>query len=216
MTIRIALLVLVTAIVAGCGKPADEAPPAAAAAPGTAMEPTEEAMPEAEADDSVVPTRIDEIERELTATVVEIDHETRAVYLQDDDGNMLAFRADDDIERLEEISAGDRVHIKHHVSLAMELRAPTEEELAEPLAVSDDVLRAVGTQPAGIEVRTVRAVAEIVGIDMPSETATLQGPDGNLVMVKAADPENLKSVSIGDTVIVTYMESLAVAIEKVQ
>lgn len=213
MKTRIALLVFAASLVAACGKPADEAP-AATEAPEPAAEQDAEAALEAMVEEDIVATRVDEMEMEVTATVAEIDYETRAVALTDEEGNGLFFIAGDDVERLEEISVGDKVHLKHLVTMALELRAPTEEELAEPLVILDEKLRATTTQPAGVEIRTIRAVSEIVGIDLPSQTATLQGPEGNLLTVAAEDPENLRAVSIGDTVIVTYTDAVAIAIEK--
>lgn len=169
-------------------------------------------MPEEEA----VPTRVDETEMEVTATVREIDYETRAVILQDEFGNSLFFIAGDDVQRLEEITVGDIVHIKHLATTVMELRAPTEEEMAEPLVVLEEKMRAVDTQPAGVDIRTIRAVTTVVGIDLALQSATLLGPEGNLVFVQASNPENLAKVSLGDTVIVTYSDAVAIAIEKAE
>lgn len=165
-------------------------------------------------DESPVPTRVDEMETELSATIEAIELDTRDILLRDAEGNTFAFHASEDIERLEEMSVGDRVNVKYKVTMAMELRAPTEEELAEPFVYLDKQLRATTTQPAGVEVQTIRAVTQIVGIDLPSETATLMGPYGNLLVVQAEDPATLATLGIGDSVIVTYREALAIALEK--
>ena len=44
---------------------------------------------------------------------------------------------------------------------------------------------------------------------------TLRGPMDDLAVVKARKPENIKRLKVGDTVVITYSESVAVALEKV-
>ena len=162
-----------------------------------------------------VPTRTEEMHLSVTAEVEDIDHETREITLMRDDGHSVSFIVGDKVQRLNEISVGDLVYADYIVSVAAELRATTEEELETPLTVIEDEKRTASTQPAGVKGRTIRAVCQVVGIDLPKETATLQGPEGNLLTILAKDPERLTKVKIGDTVIVTYTETLAVALAKV-
>jgi hypothetical protein len=58
----------------------------------------------------------------------------------------------------------------------------------------------------------VRAVVEITAIDAGKQTVTIKGPGGNTLTVKARDPKNLAKVKVGDTLVVTYTEALAVAV----
>ena len=42
----------------------------------------------------------------------------------------------------------------------------------------------------------------------------LKGPDGNKVVAKAEDPKNLDKVKVGDELLITYTEALAISVEK--
>jgi hypothetical protein len=60
-----------------------------------------------------------------------------------------------------------------------------------------------------------RVVATIDAIDKTDRTATLKGPRGNYVTVAVQDPALLESAKVGDTVVVTAAESVALSLEKV-
>jgi hypothetical protein len=40
----------------------------------------------------------------------------------------------------------------------------------------------------------------------------LKGPDGDIVVVKVQDPSNMDKVKVGDTIVITYTEALAIAV----
>ena len=72
------------------------------------------------------------------------------------------------------------------------------------------------TAPAADGLRQIKAVVTVEGIDRPAEMVTLKGPLGNTITIKVLDPSRLDKVSLGDTVIVIYTESLAISVEKVK
>jgi hypothetical protein len=53
-------------------------------------------------------------------------------------------------------------------------------------------------------------------LDRPTQTVTLKGPGGRYVTVRVADPKILEKPRLGDTVVVTAAEALAVSLEKVK
>ncbi len=63
-------------------------------------------------------------------------------------------------------------------------------------------------------------------IDVPSsdtkvkpgetQTVTIKGPRGTYLTARVADPSRLTQVHIGDTIVITYTEALAVSLEKTQ
>lgn len=170
--------------------------------------------PKMTTEDAAVPTRTEESKLSITADVVALDFAKRELTLMVENGNSMTFIVGDDVKRLDELSVGDRVYIDYLVTVTMELREPTTEEMKIPLTAIKQGIRATSNQPAGVKGHSIKAVSIIVGIDLPTETATLQGPMGQLMTVKAKNPENLAQVKIGDTVIVTYTETLAVAVAK--
>jgi len=71
-----------------------------------------------------------------------------------------------------------------------------------------------GETPAGVIAQQVTVNATIVGIDKKAQTATIKGPEGNAVTVKARDPKNLDKVKVGDNVEITYTQALAISLDK--
>lgn len=150
-----------------------------------------------------------------TATVTAVDPNKREITLKDSKGNEVTFAVDKSVTRLKEVKVGDKVRAEYYVSIASEIRPPTAEEKDNPLTVLETTAKAPkGTTPARGALRQIRAVVTVENIDRDAETATIKGPRGNTLTVKALDPARLDRVKVGDTVIVTYTEALAVSLEK--
>ena len=64
--------------------------------------------------------------------------------------------------------------------------------------------------------RQFRVVTTIEGLDRPTETITVKGPRGNYLTARVADPANLTKMRIGENIVVTLTEALAVSLEKVE
>jgi hypothetical protein len=151
----------------------------------------------------------------VTAKVETIDQAKREVTLKGPLGNVVTFVVDKRVKRLDEVKVGDEVTADYYVSLAGELRAPTEEEKRTPLTILDGAARAPkGASPAAGGLRVFKVVATVAGLDLPTQSVTLQGPLGNTGTIRAEKVENLKQLRLGDTVIVTYTEALAISLHK--
>jgi hypothetical protein len=172
--------------------------------------------PRAFAAESAKPTPAmgEEILLTITATIETLNVETREVSLKGPAGNVYTFTVDPAVKRLAEFKVGDAVTLDYYASLAAELRAPTAEEIAEPLAVVKDAGKAEAGSPAAGAYRIIRAVVSIEGLDRPTGTATVKGPRGNYFAIQVKDPAILPKLRIGDTVVVVYTEALAVRLEK--
>ena len=163
-----------------------------------------------------VPTREETVLVRITATVEAIDYDKREATLKGPLGNSVTFTVDQRVKRLNEIKVGDQVTADYYVSVAAELRPPTAEETANPLVILEGAGKTPpGTSPAGGGLRQIKAVCTIEGLDRPTETVTLKGPLGRYASVRVGDPTNLPHLRIGDTVLVTYTEALAIALEEV-
>jgi hypothetical protein len=153
----------------------------------------------------------------VTATVEAVDLAKREVTLKGPLGNVATIEVGDQVKRLNEIKKGDQVTVDYYIGIAGELRTPTDEEKAQPFVVLDDEAKAPkGSAPAGGVARTVRVVATVEGLDRPSQTVTLKGPMGRYLTVRVEDPSVLMKPRLGDTVVVTAVEALAVSVEKVK
>jgi len=153
----------------------------------------------------------------VTAAVVAIDPATREVTLKGPLGNTVTFTVDKRVQRLDEVKVGDLVRADYYVSLAAEIRKPTAEEQKHPLVVLDAAGKAPpSASPAAGGLRRFKVVTTIEGLDRPTQTVTVKGPRGNYLTARVADPSRLTKVHIGDTIVITYTEALAISLEKVE
>jgi hypothetical protein len=153
------------------------------------------------------PSLFQEQKQTITATVAAIDYPTRMVTLRGETGNELTFKASDEVRNLDRVKVGDRVAVDYYESVAIHVQPPGEAindvrvatERAEP-----------GEKPGGMVAKHTTRTATVEKLDKSAGTATLRGPDGNLRTITARDRKNLENVNVGDRVVVTYTEKLAV------
>jgi hypothetical protein len=161
------------------------------------------------------PARMEAELTTVTASVEAINYAEREVTLKGPLGNKVTFTVDKRVKRLDEIKVGDLVQADYYVSIAAELRKPTAEEEKHPLMVLEGEGKAEpGAAPAAGAVRRFKVVTTIEGLDRPSRTITVKGPRGNMLTARVADPSRLTQMHIGDTIVVTYTEALAISLEK--
>jgi hypothetical protein len=162
-------------------------------------------------------TREDAVLVAVTASVEAIDPEKREVSLKGPLGNTVTFTVDPRVKRLGEVKVGDLVRADYYVSFAAELRKPTPEEEKTPFVLMDTTAKAPpGASPAAGALRQFKVVTTIEGLDRPTQTVTVKGPRGNFLTARVADPSRLTQVRIGENVIITYTEALAISLEKVE
>jgi len=160
-------------------------------------------------------SREDMVLMSITAKVEAIDHAKREVTLKGPLGNSVTFTVDQSVKRLEEVKVGDNINADYYVSFAAELRKPTAEEQKHPIEVLGVAAKAPpGTSPAAGGLRQFKVVTTIEGLDRPTKTITVKGPMGRLVTARVADPANLTKMRIGENIVVTYTEALAISLEK--
>ena len=154
----------------------------------------------------------------MTAKVEAIDQAKREVTLKGPLGNRRHLRRGPARQAgLNEVKVGDEVTADYYVSLAGELRAPTEDEKKTPLMILEEKARAPkGTSPAAGGLRAFKVVATVIGLDLPTQSVTLEGPLGNSGTIRAENVEKLKQLRLGDTIVVTYTEALAISLLKAQ
>jgi len=157
----------------------------------------------------------DEVLISATATVQELDIEKRELTLKGPLGDIVTVTVDKAVKRLNEVKVGDEVTAKYYISVAAELREPTAAEKENPLVVTEGLAKAPkGTAPAAGGLRVIRVVATVEGLERPTRKLTLKGPRGNYLSVRARDVKRLEKLHLGDTIVVTLTEALAVSVEK--
>jgi len=151
----------------------------------------------------------------VTAKVQAIDLAKREVTLKGPLGNVVTFTVDKRVARLNEVKVGDEVSAEYFVSLAAEVRPPTPDEKATPVTILTDTAKAPpGTEPAGGVLRVMKVLVTVEGLDRPTRSLTIAGPAGNMLTVQVADVATLSKLRLGDTIVVTYTEALAVSLQK--
>ena len=151
----------------------------------------------------------------LEAVVTAIDYDTREVSLKGPQGNIVTITAGDHIERLNDIKVGDSIVTTYIASLEGELRAPTEEELANPWVEVDGGGIAPGdAEPGAIIGRQIRAVCTLEGMNRLLGTITVKDPRGKYHVIGDVEPEKMEGVVLGATLVLVYSEAMAVTLEK--
>lgn len=147
-----------------------------------------------------------------TATVEAVDLEKRIVTLRRADGSVFDLDVGEEVKNLPQVKVGDEVVVKYYQSIAIQVTKPGA---AEGSTVKETVATAKpGQKPAGMTAKQVTVTATIEKIDKKKMMATLRGPEGKVVDVKVRDPKNLENVKVGDQVVITYTEAVAVSVEK--
>jgi hypothetical protein len=160
------------------------------------------------------PRVVKEMEAVMTATVVAIDLQKRIVTLKGDDGEVRDIKVGEEAVNLPQVKVGDLLTVKFYESIAVEVIKPgTVAGAGERSAI---VRAKPGEMPGGMAARQVSVTATVTAIDKQKSTMTLKGPEGRLNTVKVQDPANLEKVKVGDDLMITYTEALAISVEHVK
>jgi hypothetical protein len=153
---------------------------------------------------------------EVEATVTAIDLETRQVTLQGPDGKTMTLTAKEEVVKLEDVSVGDILRATYLAALEGELREPTEEELAEPyVMIKDAGIGEVEGEPVVGAGRIIHAVCTIEGMNRLLGTVTVVDPNGKIHVIADVEPEKMSGVTLGQTIVLTFREALALSLEHV-
>jgi hypothetical protein len=148
----------------------------------------------------------------MTATVQAIDLEKRIVTLKGPKGEVRDIKVGKEAVNLPQLKVGDLVTVKYYESLAVEVMKPgTASAAGEKTAI---IRNKPGEMPGGMAAQQSTVTATVMAIDKKKGTITLKGPDGKTVIAKAEDPKNLDKVKVGDELLITYTEALAISVEK--
>jgi hypothetical protein len=155
------------------------------------------------------------VAKQISAQITAIDPKTRNITLEGPLGNTITLKASEAVTRFDEFAVGDLVQATDSESLSGELRAPTEAELEAPWVELDGAAIAKENMApaAGVGI-IVRAVCTIEGLNRATRTVTVQDPRGLYHVIPDVDPAKMEGVNIGDTIIITYSQAVALSLEK--
>jgi ribosomal 50S subunit-recycling heat shock protein len=150
--------------------------------------------------------------RQVEATVQAVDPATRQMTLLGPRGT-VSVNVDQNFKNLEKVHVGDKVKVSYYEGIATRI-VKDGSTVTEP-ATSRFQMPSSGEQPGHGFGRSMTAAVKIEGINHDTHTVAFRGSDGRLDVVGVESPEMRKFVDTlkpGDTVEVTYTESVAVNI----
>ena len=148
----------------------------------------------------------------VNATIEAIDRENRVVRLRRPGGETVDVRVPGDLAAFRALKVGDVVSATYTEALAIRVRKPGD---PAPAAAPTVTQRKEGTP--GSETRREQTFAvTVTAIDPKVPSITVKGPKGRVETMMVRDPTQLQSVKVGDTIDVTYYESLLVKVGRAQ
>jgi Cu/Ag efflux protein CusF len=150
---------------------------------------------------------------QATATVQAIDLKKRKVTLKGENGEVFDVTVGKEVKNLPQVKVGDLVKVKYYESIGVEvMKAGEAPKGASSMAVG--ARAKPGQMPSGLIGKQVTVTAKVEAIDKKTQEVTLKGPEGKTVKVHVKNPNNLKNVQVGDDVVITYTEAMAISVER--
>ncbi len=149
----------------------------------------------------------------ISAVVEAIDHETRVVTVRTADGEETTFTASSDARNLDQVSVGDILVVEYVETISVEVMA---NEGFEPEAIEAVAMARTekGEMPGVAAMAANVVISTVEEINLEANTFKLKGPDGVVTEYVARNPENLKRSAVGDLVVITVTEAIAITVEK--
>ena len=149
----------------------------------------------------------------ITAVVEAIDHETRIVTVRKADDEVITFTASEEARNLGQVSVGDMLIAEYMESVTIDVIANDGME-ADAAEASAMARTEEGEMPGVAAMDSVIVISTVEEINVEYNTFKLKGPDGVVEEFVARNPENLKRAMVGDLVVMTVTEAVAITVEK--
>ena len=150
----------------------------------------------------------------VTAVVEAIDHETRVVTVRKPDGEAITFTASEEARNLDQVSVGDVLIAQYTETVSIDVVAG---DGLEPEAAGAAALARTekGEMPGVAAMEATVVILTVEEINVEANTFKLKDPEGVVTEYIARNPENLKRSEVGDLVVITVTEAIAITVEKV-
>ena len=152
-------------------------------------------------------------ERQIVATVEEVDAAKGHVTLKGPNGHVVPLTVGPEVRNLGQVKVGDKVRVRYAEALSLTLKKEGK-ELPSAKGKSETMRAPLGATPAGAVGEQITVVADVIAVDTKTHQVTLKGPNRTVDMY-VEDPEQLKLIKVGDQVEAVYTQAVAVAVEPV-
>jgi Cu/Ag efflux protein CusF len=142
--------------------------------------------------------------------IVNIDKDSRAITLKNDEGGEVVFTAGPEVRNFEQLKRGDMVIMEYYsgFAIALEPKGSGLEARVSELTVE----RAKKGEKPGMRVTaSIYIAAKITAVDQKHRTVTLEGPE-NTVVLEVGDELDLGQIKSGQEVEALYTEAYAVSV----
>ena len=149
----------------------------------------------------------------VSAVVEAIDHETRVVTVRKADGEELTFTASEEARNLDQVDVGDILIAEYVESIDIQVLA---NDGMEPEAAAAGAIARTekGDMPGFAAMEQVVVTATVEEINIEANTFKLKGPDGTVNEYTARNPDNLKRAMVGDLVVITRTDAVAITVQE--
>ncbi|MGY2215089.1 hypothetical protein HX819_11560 [Pseudomonas sp. D6002] len=152
---------------------------------------------------------------EVTTKVLEVDAANHQVVLEGAEGRKVHVQLSDQAKDLGNLKAGDQVKVLVTHSVAAVLDTDIDKS-APDATEKTGVLRATADNPnpGGAAFRQVQVQLKITHIDLTKNQVTLENPAGQSKVLTVEKPEiraGLKDLKVGQSVLVTYTDTLEIS-----
>ena len=145
------------------------------------------------------------------AKVEAVDLKARKVTLSSLQGDLFIIHVGKEAVNLPQVKKGDMVDISYGRELKVWMAEPGDVVNEQSTVV---VRAKPGSKPQGMGVTETNVTAKILALDKTNELAKLELANGKVVTVKVQNPENLNKVKVGDTLGISYLEVVDIAVRK--
>jgi hypothetical protein len=150
----------------------------------------------------------------VTAMVSAINQETREVTLTTEAGGVYSFVASEKARNLDQVDVGDIVTAAYEHNIVLEVIHA--DDLIEREARIELLKRSeLGDKPAAETIQRTVKMLSVVNIDLETMTFKLKDADGIVNEFAMANVANLKRVAVGDFVVATDTQKMALSVEEV-
>ena len=143
----------------------------------------------------------------LNGDVVAIDQSKMLVTVKGAGGGTSTLEVRSENE-LENVKPGDHVVVRY-IEGAQVGKGKAGGATAVP-SLKDGI---AGAEMGGLSAKHP-LLASVEGVDSVNEEITIKGPDGSLDTLEVTNPAQLRQIKVGDKIVITHAEALALSIEK--
>jgi hypothetical protein len=149
----------------------------------------------------------------VTATVEQINYDTRIVTIKGPQGRTVSLKVTDEAYNFDQVKAGDLVDIVYSTSVVILLEEAVDGTVPSHVKQSGMLRAPKGQKPEGVMIDTMDVTAIVEDIDYENRTVDLKGTYGNIISVEVDEKvENFKNIKKGDLVKARYTEALAISV----